>query len=430
VTGFAYAGGELHAEQVPLATLAQRYGTPCYVYSRAAIEAAYRAFDTAFAGVPHVVCYAMKANANLAVLTCSRASDAASTSSRAASSRGSLRRAATPRRTVFSGVGKTRDEMTAALAAGVLCFNVESAAELSRLADVAAAAGARAPVSLRVNPDVDPRTHPYISTGLKENKFGVPIDEAIALYRTAASLPSIAVTGIDMHIGSQITELAPYREAAQKVLSLVDRLAADGIALEHIDLGGGLGVRYRDETPVDLADYAAMLCELMRGRRETLLLEPGRRLVADAGVLLTRVEYLKPGGRAELRDRRCGHERSPAARAVRRVARDRSRPPAQRRAGALGRRRPRVRERGLPRPRPPARARARRPARRAHGRCVRHGDELQLQRAPPCVRAHGRRRERARGAPPRAHRRSHRARIAAALTRTRARVCASATPRS
>jgi len=296
VTGFAYAGGELHAEQVPLASLAERYGTPCYVYSRAAIEAAYRAFDGAFAGVPHLVCYAMKANANLAVLDvlarlgCGFDIVSGGELARVVAAGGD------PRRTVFSGVGKTRAEMTAALAAGVLCFNVESAAELARLADVAGSAGMRAPVSLRVNPDVDPRTHPYISTGLKENKFGVPIDEAAALYRAAASLPSIAVTGIDMHIGSQITELAPYREAAQKVLSLVDRLAADGIALAHVDLGGGLGVRYRDETPVDLAEYAAMLCELMRGRRETLLLEPGRRLVADAGVLLTRVEYLKPGG--------------------------------------------------------------------------------------------------------------------------------------
>jgi diaminopimelate decarboxylase len=200
-----------------------------------------------------------------------------------------------PARTVFSGVGKTAAEMSAALDAGILCFNVESAAELAQLAAVAAARGMRAPVSLRVNPDVDAGTHPYISTGLKENKFGVPIAEAEALYRHAASLPSIAVTGIDMHIGSQITELAPYRDAAARVFALVDRLAGAGVRLAHVDLGGGLGVRYRDEQPVALADYAAMLRELMRGRRETLLLEPGRRLVADAGVLLTRVLYLKPG---------------------------------------------------------------------------------------------------------------------------------------
>jgi diaminopimelate decarboxylase len=295
VTGFAYAGGELHAEQVPLAALAVTYGTPCYVYSRAAIEGAYREFDAAFAGVPHLVCYAMKANANLAVLDIL----ARLGSGFDIVSGGELARVAAaggdPARTVFSGVGKTAAEMAAALQAGVLCFNVESAAELERLAGVAAKASRRAPVSFRVNPDVDARTHPYISTGLKENKFGVPIGDAEALYRRAAGLPSIAVTGIDMHIGSQITELAPYREAAQKVLALVDRLARDGIALDHVDLGGGLGVRYRDETPVALHDYAAMLGELMRGRREQLLLEPGRRLVADAGVLLTRVEYLKPG---------------------------------------------------------------------------------------------------------------------------------------
>ena len=295
MTGFAYAGGELHAEQVPLHTLADRYGTPCYVYSRAAIEGAWRAFDGAFAGVPHLVCYAMKANANLAVLDvlarlgCGFDIVSGGELARVKAAGGD------PARTVFSGVGKTSDEMAAALAAGVLCFNVESAAELDRLAAVAAERGERAPVSFRVNPDVDARTHPYISTGLKENKFGVPIDEAEALYRKAAALPSIAVTGVDMHIGSQITELAPYQEAAQKVLSLVDRLAADGIALEHVDLGGGLGVRYRDETPVELGEYARMLAGLMHGRRETLLLEPGRRLVAEAGVLLTRVEYLKPG---------------------------------------------------------------------------------------------------------------------------------------
>ena len=295
MTGFAYAGGELLAEQVPLTALAERHGTPCYVYSRAAIEAAYREFDAAFAGMPHLVCYAMKANANLAVLDIL----ARLGSGFDIVSGGELARVQAAGgamgKTVFSGVGKTADEMRSALHAGVLCFNVESHAELELLADVAAQSGRRAPVSLRVNPDVDARTHPYISTGLKENKFGVPIADAEALYRRAAALPSLAVSGIDMHIGSQITELAPYREAAQKILAMVDRLAGDGIVLEHVDFGGGLGVRYRDETPVALADYAGMLRELMRGRGERLLLEPGRRLVADAGVLLTRVLYLKPG---------------------------------------------------------------------------------------------------------------------------------------
>jgi diaminopimelate decarboxylase len=201
-----------------------------------------------------------------------------------------------PGQVVFSGVGKSADEIRAALSAGIHCFNVESESELMLLAATAAAAGARAPVSFRVNPDVDPRTHPYISTGLKENKFGVDFDAALPLYRRAARMPSIEIRGIDIHIGSQITELDPYREATGKVLALVDRLAAEGIALAHIDLGGGLGIRYRDESPVALADYAAMLAALFRGRRETLVLEPGRRLVADAGVLLTRVTHLKRGG--------------------------------------------------------------------------------------------------------------------------------------
>jgi diaminopimelate decarboxylase len=295
VSGFVYAGGELHAEKVPLTALADRCGTPCYVYSRAAIEAAYRAFHEAFAGLRYLVCYAVKANGNLAVLdVLARLGSgfdivSAGELARVQAAGGDVAR------TVFSGVGKTADEMAAALAADILCFNVESAAELELLAQVAARAGRRARVSFRVNPDVDPLTHPYISTGLKENKFGVPIGEAETLYRRAASLPSIAVTGIDMHIGSQITDLAPYRDAAVKVLALADTLARDGIHLEHVDLGGGLGVRYRDEQPVPLADYAHMLRTLMEARREKLILEPGRRLVADAGVLLTRVIYLKPG---------------------------------------------------------------------------------------------------------------------------------------
>jgi len=295
VSAFAYAGGELHAEKVALAEVAERYGTPCYVYSRAAIEAAYRDFHEAFAGLRYLVCYAVKANGNVAVLDIL----ARLGSGFDIVSGGELARVQAAgglaSRTVFSGVGKTADEMAAALAADILCFNVESAAELETLAGVAAREGRRARVSFRVNPDVDPGTHPYISTGLKENKFGVPIAEALALYRYAAELPSIAVTGIDMHIGSQITELAPYRDAAGKVLALADTLAREGVLLQHVDLGGGLGVRYRDEQPVPLIDYAQMVRRLMDGRREKLILEPGRRLVADAGVLLTRVLYLKSG---------------------------------------------------------------------------------------------------------------------------------------
>lgn len=295
MTAFAYHDGELHAERVPLSTIAQRFGTPCYVYSRAALEGAYREFDAALEGLPHLVCYAMKANSNLAVLNLFARLGAGFD----IVSGGELARVKAaggdPAKVVFSGVGKTEAEMEQALAAGILCFNVESASELTRLNEVAGRCGRRAPVSFRVNPDVDPKTHPYIATGLKESKFGVAYDEAPALYRRAAAMPHIAVHGLDIHIGSQITELEPYREAAVKVLDLVDRLRADGIPLAHIDLGGGLGIRYRDEDPVALAAYALMLHELFAGRTETLVLEPGRRLVGSAGMLLTRVEYLKPG---------------------------------------------------------------------------------------------------------------------------------------
>ena len=293
MSAFHYVAGELCAEGVPLARIAERFGTPCYVYSRAALEANYRDFDAGLAGLPHVVCYAMKANPSLAIVDLfARLGSGFDIVSGGELAR-VIKAGADPRKVVFSGVGKTADEMRAALEAGIMCFNVESEPELDRLADVAARMGVRAPVSFRVNPDVDPRTHPYISTGLKESKFGVDFAAAPALYRKAAALASIRVMGVGMHIGSQITELEPYREAASKLLPLVDALVRDGIRLTHIDFGGGLGVRYRDESPVSLSDYAALLTELTRGRPETLVFEPGRRLVADAGVLLTRIEYLK-----------------------------------------------------------------------------------------------------------------------------------------
>ena len=293
VSPFGYEGGELHAERVPLAQIAERFGTPCYVYSRAALESNFRAFDSALAALPHRVFYAMKANPNLAVLDvfarlgCGFDIVSGGELARVIAAGGD------PRNVVFSGVGKSAAEMRTALDADIHCFNVESASELERLAAVAHAAGKRAPVSFRVNPDVDPRTHPYISTGLKESKFGVAFDAARGLYRRAAKLASIETVGIDIHIGSQITELEPYRESARKLLTLVDQLAEDGIRLEHVDLGGGLGIRYRDESPVSLDAYASMLSALFADRRETLLFEPGRRLVGDAGVLLTRVAYLK-----------------------------------------------------------------------------------------------------------------------------------------
>ncbi|HEY2819041.1 MAG TPA: diaminopimelate decarboxylase [Casimicrobiaceae bacterium] len=294
-SAFVYVDGELCAERVPLSSIAAQFGTPCFVYSRAALEAAWRAFDAAFGSLPHLVCYAVKANANLGVLDIF----ARLGSGFDIVSGGELARVVAAggdaRRVVFSGVGKTEAEIETAIAADILCFNVESAAELSVLAGVANRMGRIAPVSLRVNPDVDPRTHPYIATGLKESKFGIRFEDAAPLYRHAATLTSIAVRGIDIHIGSQITDLAPYRQAAEKMLALVDDLAMSGIALAHIDVGGGLGIRYRDETPLPVDDYATMLVQLFRTRRETLLLEPGRRLVGEAGVLLTRVLYLKPG---------------------------------------------------------------------------------------------------------------------------------------
>ena len=422
MNAFVTRNGELHAEGVPLSHIADQHGTPCFVYSRAALESNFRAFDDALRGIPHLVCYAMKANSNLAVLNLfARMGGGFDIVSGGELAR-VIAAGGDPRRVVFSGVGKTADEIRAALSAGIHCFNVESESELLLLAATAAAAGARAPVSFRVNPDVDPRTHPYISTGLKESKFGVDFDSALPLYRRAARMPSIEIRGIDIHIGSQITELDPYREAAGKVLALVDLLAAEGIALAHVDLGGGLGIRYRDESPVALADYAAMLAALFRGRRETLILEPGRRLVGDAGVLLTRVTYLKRGGARDFAivDAAMNDLLRPAlydawhpVAAVR--PRDRRRPSlADRRAG--------LRERRLPRPRPRARARAGRPARRGRGGRVRDGDELQLQLAPPRVRGDRRRRRSARRAPSRAHRGTLRRRIDAA--RLTAQACA------
>jgi len=292
---FAERNGELAAEGVPLADIAARFGTPCFVYSRAAIESAYRAFDDALAGTPHLACYAMKANSNLAVLNLL----ARLGSGFDIVSGGELARVIAaggdPGKVVFSGVGKTEAEMIRALEAGILCFNVESASELEHLQRVAQRLGKRAPVSFRVNPDVDPKTHPYISTGLKESKFGVALDAAPALYRHAATLSHIAVRGIDIHIGSQITELAPYLEAAGKAFALVDQLAAEGIQLEHIDLGGGIGIRYRDEETIDPYQYALAIRQVAGKRALKLLFEPGRVLVGNAGVLLTRVLYLKPG---------------------------------------------------------------------------------------------------------------------------------------
>lgn len=286
--------GELWMEGVRLADVADRFGTPCYAYSRAAIEAGWRAFEEALGQGPHLVCYAVKANANLAVLgVLARLGSGFDIVSAGELAR-VLAAGGRADRTIFSGVGKSESDIRAALAAGIRCFNVESEPELERVNAVAAAMGARAPVSLRVNPDVDAGTHPYISTGLKGNKFGIPHERAIDAYLLAARLPHLEVTGIACHIGSQILQLAPLEQALERVMDLVDSLAARGIGLSHIDLGGGLGIRYREEEePPDIGGWCRTIARRLAGRRLEIVVEPGRAVVGNAGVLLTRVEYLK-----------------------------------------------------------------------------------------------------------------------------------------
>jgi diaminopimelate decarboxylase len=290
-------GAELRLEGHALADLARRFGTPLYVYSRRAMLAALQAYQQALHGRPHLVCYAMKANSSLAVLqTFAQAGSGFDIVSGGELAR-VLAAGGDPARVVFSGVGKTRAEMRQALLAGVRCFNVESLGELDVLDEQARALGRRAPVSLRVNPDVDAGTHPYISTGLKDNKFGIAHGQALAAYRHAASLPGLQVVGIDCHIGSQITQLEPYLDALDRVLDLVEAVEAAGIPIHHVDVGGGLGIIYTDEQPPAAGDLVARLLQRLdargHGRRE-LLLEPGRSLVGNAGVLLTEVLYLKP----------------------------------------------------------------------------------------------------------------------------------------
>ncbi|MHC6228011.1 diaminopimelate decarboxylase [Pseudomonas sp. X10] len=290
---FNYRDGELFAEGVALSAIAERFGTPTYVYSRAHIEAQYRSYADALQGTSHLVCFAVKANSNLGVLNLLARLGAGFDIVSGGELERVLAAGGRADRVVFSGVGKTREDMRRALEVGVHCFNVESADELERLQQVAAELGVQAPVSLRVNPDVDAGTHPYISTGLKENKFGIAITEAEALYVRAAQLPNLEVVGVDCHIGSQLTTLAPFLDALDRLLVLVDRLAECGIHLRHLDLGGGVGVRYRDEEPPLVADYIKAIRERIGERDLALVFEPGRYIVANAGVLLTRVEYLK-----------------------------------------------------------------------------------------------------------------------------------------
>ena len=290
---FNYRDGELFAEGVALSALAQRFGTPTYVYSRAHIEGQYRAYADALAGMPHLVCFAVKANSNIGVLNVLARLGAGFDIVSSGELERVLAAGGEPSRIVFSGVGKSRDDMRRALEVGVHCFNVESSVELERLQKVAAELGVKAPVSLRVNPDVDAGTHPYISTGLKENKFGIDIEQAEAVYARAAELPNLEVIGVDCHIGSQLTTLEPFLDALDRLLLLIDKLAARGITIKHLDLGGGLGVQYRDEQPPLAGDYIAAVRKRLQGRDLGLVFEPGRFIVANAGVLLTQVEYLK-----------------------------------------------------------------------------------------------------------------------------------------
>jgi diaminopimelate decarboxylase len=291
---FNYRGDELYAEDVPLREIAARFGTPAYVYSRATLERHWRAFDTAFADHPHLICFAVKANSNLGVLGILARLGSGFDIVSVGELERVLAAGGEPGKIIFSGVGKRADEIRRALEVGIRCFNVESQPELARIASIAAELGTVAPVSLRVNPDVDAKSHPYISTGLKENKFGIDIGGAEAVYAEAAAMAHVRVVGIDCHIGSQLTELAPFLDALERVLALADRLAEQGIAIEHLDLGGGLGIRYTDEQPPAPDAYAAVLRERLAQRPLEIILEPGRAIAGNAGILLTRVEYLKP----------------------------------------------------------------------------------------------------------------------------------------
>ena len=291
---FEYRNGQLFAENLPVADIAREYGTPCYIYSRATLERHWHAFNDAFGTQPHLVCYAVKANSNIAILNLFARLGSGFDIVSVGELERVLRAGGDPSKVVFSGVGKKASEIRRALAVGIRCFNVESEPELARINAVAGEMGKIAPISLRVNPDVDAQTHPYISTGLKENKFGIEISRAEAVYLKAAAMPHLNVVGIDCHIGSQLLTLSPFMDALQRVLALAERLAAQGVKVHHLDIGGGLGVRYRDDqvapTP---AEYMAQLFTDERLRGYEIFVEPGRAIAANAGILVTEVEFLK-----------------------------------------------------------------------------------------------------------------------------------------
>ncbi|MFW5425723.1 MAG: diaminopimelate decarboxylase [Methylophagaceae bacterium] len=291
---FEYKENELFAENLAVSSIASKAGTPLYIYSRATLERHWRAFDSAFEGMPHCICYSVKANSNLAVLNVLARLGSGFDIVSAGELARVLAAGGKAGQAVFSGVGKTVAEINYALAQGVRCFNVESIAELERINDIAGERGVRAPISIRVNPDVDAQTHPYISTGLKENKFGIAIEHAEKVYQKAAQLPHLKIIGIDCHIGSQLTSVTPFVDALKRVLVLIDKLATQGIKLTHLDVGGGLGITYQNEMPPSPTEYAVALRELLVGRDLEILLEPGRAIAGNAGILVTKVEYIKP----------------------------------------------------------------------------------------------------------------------------------------
>lgn len=290
---FNYKGEALYAEDIAVAEIAEQHGTPCFIYSRATLERHYRAYEKALSGLPNMICYAVKANSNLAVLNVLARMGAGFDIVSGGELSRVLEAGGDPAKVIFSGLGKTVAEIQQALEAGIHCFNVESEAELTRINEVALQLGMTAAISVRVNPDVDAGTHPYISTGLKENKFGISVDRALEVYRSAAKLDGIAVSGIDCHIGSQLTTVDPFLDAIDRLLAMVDRLKEEGIALNHFDMGGGLGVSYGSESPPLPSELIAAVKDRFIERGLTLMVEPGRSIAANAGIFVTRVEYIK-----------------------------------------------------------------------------------------------------------------------------------------
>ncbi|KAF0145894.1 MAG: diaminopimelate decarboxylase [Nitrospirae bacterium] len=296
---FKYKGNELFAEDVPVKKLAEKYGTPLYVYSHATLLRHFKAYDDAFDGYPHIICFAVKANSNLAILRLFAENNGGADIVSGGELFRALKAGVSPKRIVYAGVGKTDDEIRFALRSKILMFNVESEAELQRINEVAGKMKTKAPVALRINPDIDPQTHPYISTGLKKHKFGIPIEDAIEYYRAASRLKNISIVGIHKHIGSQITKVSPFVDALKRILLLIDELNAQGVNIKYLDMGGGLGIPYKDEEPPVPKDLAKNILPLLNGRKMTLIMEPGRSIVGNAGILVTKTLYLKQGHEKE-----------------------------------------------------------------------------------------------------------------------------------